>query len=112
MKEHLSDTIRDYLTQYQRKTWAKWQIHCHKQFLEHNMALPKLLPGKTTSNIRAKDHHQLSLHILSWLADHRALSHVRALHNFTGQMPWISIQNAREQLTDSILFMNTAKVGQ
>ena len=34
MKEHLYDPIRDYLPQYQRKIWAEWQKHGHKQILE------------------------------------------------------------------------------
>ena len=100
MKEHLYDPITDYLPQYQRKVWAEWQKHGHKQILEHIMALPKLLT--------AKDHHQPSLHILSWLAHHIALPHLRTLHKFKGQIPSISIENAREQLMNSILFVNTA----
>ena len=71
------------------------------------MALPKLLPTETTSTLTAEDHHQLSLHILSWLADHVALPHLRTLHKFKGQIPLISIENAREHLMNSILFMNT-----
>ena len=108
MKEHLYDPIRDYLPQYQWKVWAEWQKHGHKQILEHIMALPKLLPAKNTSNLTAEDHHQLSLHVLSWLADHVALPHLRTLHKFKGQIPSISIENAREQPMNSILFMNTA----
>ena len=72
------------------------------------MALPNLLLAKTTSNMTAQDHHQLSLHILSWLADHIALPHLRTLHKYKGQIPSISIEIAREQLMNSILFMNTA----
>ena len=108
MKEHLYDPVRDYFPQYQRKVWAEWQKPGHKQILEHIMALPKLLPAKTTSNMIAQDHHQLSLHILSWLLDDIALPHPRPLHKFKGQTPSISIENAREQLMNSILFMNIA----
>ena len=72
------------------------------------MALPKLPPAKTTSNMTAEDHHHLSLHIMSWLADPIALTHLRTLHNFKGQMASISIENTTEQLMNSILFMNIA----
>ena len=58
MKGHLYDPIRDYLPQYQRKVWAEWQKHGHKQILEHIMALPKLLPAKTTWNMTVEDHHR------------------------------------------------------
>ena len=95
MKEQLYDPIRDYLPQHQRKVWTEWQKHGDKQMLEHIMALPSLLPAKTTSNMTAEDHHQLSLHILSWLADHIALPHLRSLYKFKGQIPSISIENAR-----------------
>ena len=84
MKEHLYDPIRDYCPQHQQKVWVEWQKHGHKPILEHIMALPKLLPANTTSNSTAEDHHQLSLHILSWLADHVALLHLRTLHKFKG----------------------------
>ena len=108
MKEQLYDPIRDYLPQHKRKVWTEWQKHGHKQILEHILALPSLLPAKTTSNMTAEDHHQLSLHILSWFADHIALPHLRTLYKFKGQIPSISIENAREHLMNSILFMNTA----
>ena len=100
--------MRDYLPQYERKIWTKWQKHGHKQILEHILALPNLLPAKTTSNMTAKDHHQLSLHILSWLADHIALPHLRTLHKLKGKIQSISIDNAKEQLMHSIVFVNTA----
>ena len=108
MKEHLYDPVRDYLPQHPRKVWAEWQKHGHKHILEHIMALPKLLPTKTTSNLTTEDHHQLSLHLLSCLAGHVALPHLRVLHKFKGQIPSISIENAREHLPNSILFMDTA----
>ena len=107
-KNDVCDPIRDYLPQYQRKVWAPWQKHGHKQILEHIMALPKLLRTKTTSNLTAEDYHLLGLHIVSWLADHVALPHLKTLHKFKGHIPSKSIQNAREQPMNSILFMNTA----
>ena len=57
MKEQLYDPIKDYLPQYQRKIWTERQKHGHKQILEHIMALPNVLPAKTTSNMTAEDHH-------------------------------------------------------
>ena len=78
------------------------------RFLSTSWLYQKLLPAKTTLNMVAEDHHQLNLHILSWLAYQVALTHLRPLHKFKGQIPSISIENAREQLMNSILFMNTA----
>ena len=49
MKEHLYDPVRDYLPQHQRKAWAEWQKHGHKQILEHIMAVRKWITVKTTS---------------------------------------------------------------
>ena len=88
--------------QYKRKVWAEWQKHGHKQIVEHIMALQKLLPAKTTSNMIAEDHHHLNLHILAWLTGHIALPHLRTLHKFKGRIPSISIENATAQLMNSL----------
>ena len=67
------------------------------------MAPPKLLPTKFTLILTAEDHHQLSLHVLSWLADHIAVPHLRTLHKFTAPTYALMIlDNAHPMSSDLI----------
>ena len=70
------------------------------------MQLPKLLPLKSTSTT-TEDHDQLSLHVFMWLVDHMPLPHLCSLQKFKGQVPHMSLDNARDRLMNSVIFMHT-----
>ena len=85
----------------------EWQKQGHKQLLEHVIALPQLLLAKSSPALTAEEHHQRSLYVLAWVADHMALPYLRTLHKTKGHLLPISLENARDLLMSSVLVMYT-----